>query len=148
MLIDYGLEIKHITREFDDKLIKKLKIESLISLNEKLNDLESDDIEKSFIEMKRILRNISDKEPKQNRLYNKEYEILKKKVVDEFGFHQKGSIVAKYVGLGLVFGVAIGAGFSSVSSLSAGIGLALGLAVGSGIGTKKEKDEEEKGNIY
>ena len=75
-------------------------------------------------------------------------ELLKKKVIDEFGYYQKGSLVEKYVGFGLVFGVAIGAGFSSFSAAYSGAGIAIGLAIGAGIGTKKEKDEEEAGNIY
>jgi len=148
MLLNYGLEIKHITKDFNEKLIKKLGINSLIDLTEKILDLESDDVEKSIIEIKRILKNIADGEPKQNRLYNKEFELLKKKVIDEFGYYQKGSIVEKYVGFGLVFGVAIGAGFSSFSAAFSGAGIAIGLAIGAGIGTKKEKEEEEAGNIY
>ena len=148
MLINYGLEIKHITKDFDEKVIKKLKIESLLNLTEKIADLESIDVEKSLIEMKKILRNIAEKEPKQNRLYNKEFELLRRKVIDEFGYHQKGSIIAKYVGFGLVFGVAIGAGLSSASATFTGAGIAIGLAIGSGIGTQKEKVEEEAGNIY
>jgi hypothetical protein len=148
MLVDYGLEIKHITKDFDEKQIKKLNVESLMRLNDKIKDLESDDVEKSLVEIKRILRNISDKEPKQNRLYNREFELLKKKVIDEFGYHEKGSIMAKYTGLGLVFGVAIGAGLSTASAAFSGAGIAIGLAIGAGIGSKKEKEEVAAGNIY
>ncbi len=148
MLKDHGSEIEYMTKDFDKKMIKKLKIESIVNLNNKLRDLESETVEKSLTELKRILRNIADKEPKQYRLYRKELEILKKTVVDEFGYHQKGSIIEKYVGLGIVFGVAIGAGFSSMNVAFSGAGIALGLAIGSGIGSKKEKDEEEAGNIY
>ena len=58
MLLHYGLEIKHITKDFNENLIKKLGINSLIDLTEKILDLESDDVEKSIIEIKRILKNI------------------------------------------------------------------------------------------
>ena len=148
MLMNYASEIKYITKDFDKKIIKKLKIDSLINLNNKLVDLENDDVEKSMLELKNILRNTADKEPKQYRLYRKKFESLKKTVIDEFGFHQKGSIIEKHIGLGLVFGVAIGAGLSSVSASFSGLGLVLGIAIGSGIGTKKEKDEEAAGNLY
>lgn len=148
MLVDHGSEIEYVTRDFDKKMIKKLRIESLINLNKKLRDLESEKVEKSFIELKRILRNIADKEPEQYRLYRKEIEILKRIVIDEFGYYQKGSITEKYVGFGLVFGVAIGAGLSSAATALSGVGIAVGLAIGALIGAKKEQLEEEVGNIY
>jgi len=148
MLLNYASEIKYITKDFDKKIIKKLKINSLINLNNKLIDLENADIEKSMLELKNVLRNIADEEPKQYRIYRKEFESLKKIVIDEFGYHQKGSIIEKHIGLGLVFGVAIGAALSSVNTSFVGIGLVLGMAIGSAIGTRKEKEEEAKGNLY
>ena len=148
MLLDYVSEIKFIIRDFDKKVIKKLRIDSLISLNNKLVYLENADVEKSMLELKKILRNIADKEPKQYRLYRKEFESLKKIVIDEFGFYQKGSIIEKNISLGLVIGVAIGAALTSEMASSSGIGLVLGMAIGSGIGSKKEKAEEAAGNLY
>ena len=148
MLLNYDAEIKHITKDFDEKIIKKLKINSLISLYAKLIDLENTDIEKSMLDLKIILRNIKDKEPKQNRIYRKEFERLKKTVIKEFGFYQKGSIIENHIALGLVFGVAIGASLTTFVASSSGIGLVLGMTVGSAIGTKKEKEEEIAGNLY
>lgn len=148
MLLNYGPEIEHITREFDKKINKKLKIDSLINLNNKLSELENTEIEKSILELKSILGKIADNEPKQYRIYRKQFESLKKNVIEEFGFHQKGSIIEKYIGLGLVFGIAIGAALTSMVTSSAAIGLVLGMTIGSAIGSKKEKAEEEAGNIY
>ncbi len=148
MLFNYVSEIKYITKDFDKKIIKKLKIDSLINLSLKLIDLENREIEKSMLELKSTLRNIADNEPKQYRLYRKEFDSLKKMVIDEFGFHQKGSIIEKSIALGLVFGVAIGATLTSLVPSFAGIGLVLGMAIGSAIGSKKEKDEEAAGNLY
>lgn len=148
MLFNYVSEIEYITKNFDKKILKKLRIDSLINLTNKLIDLENSDVEKSMLELKSILRNIADKEPKQYRVYRKEFEGLKKIVIDEFGFHQKGSIIEKNVSLGLVFGVALGAAFTSTMASSAGIGLVLGMAIGSAIGTNKEKEEEAAGNLY
>ena len=148
MLLNYVLEIEYITKDFDKKIIKKLKIASLINLSNKLIDLENDDVANSMLDLKNILRNIADKEPKQYRSYRKEFESLKKTVIDEFGFHQKGSIIEKNIGLGLVLGVAIGAALTTMLTSSAGIGMVLGMAIGSAIGTKKEKEEEAAGNLY
>ena len=58
MLKDHGSEIEYMTKDFDKKMIKKLKIESIVNLNNKLRDLESETVEKSLTELKRILRNI------------------------------------------------------------------------------------------
>ena len=66
MLENYILEIEHITRGFEKKKMKKLKIDSLISLNKKLLDYENTEIDNSLLELKRILKRIEDKEPKQN----------------------------------------------------------------------------------
>lgn len=148
MLSNYVSEIKHITKDFDKKRIKKLKIDSLVSLNIKLIDLEDEDIEKSMLELKNILRNIADNEPKQYRSYRREFEVMKKNVIDKFGFYQKGSIIEKSIGLGLVFGIAIGAALTSMMTSSAAIGLVLGMSIGSAIGSKKEKEEEAAGNLY
>jgi hypothetical protein len=148
MLLNYDAEIKHITKDFDEKQLKKLKVNSLINLYVKLIDLENADVEKSMLDLKKILKNIEDKEPKQNRIYRKEFESLKKIVIKEFGFHQKGSIVENHIALGLVFGIAIGASLTSFLASSSGIGLVLGMAIGSAIGTKKEKEEEIAGNLY
>ncbi|MCK5761526.1 MAG: hypothetical protein KAH16_01360 [Candidatus Izimaplasma sp.] len=148
MLLNYESEIKYISKDFDEKTIKKLKINALISLNRKMINLESESIEKSLLELKRILRNILDKEPKQNRIYRKEFVKLKKTVIDEFGYYQKGSIIENHIALGLVFGISIGAALTSFLASSSGVGLVLGMAIGSVIGTKKEKEEEEAGNLY
>jgi len=148
MLENYIAEIEHITRDFDVKMIKKYKIDSLISLNKKLTNLENADIEKSMLELKRILKNIEDKEPKQNRIYRKEFEVLKKTVIKEYGFHQKGSVIESHIALGLVFGVSIGAALTNAMATSSGVGLAIGIAIGSGIGNKKEKVLEEAGKLY
>ena len=148
MLLNYDAEINHITKDFDEKIIKKLKINSLINLYVKLLDLENADIEKSMLDLKKILKNIEDKEPKQNRIYRKEFKRLKKIVIKEFGFYQKGSIIENHITLGLVFGIAIGASLTTFVVSSSGIGLVLGMAIGTAIGTKKEKEEEIAGNLY
>ena len=48
--------------------------------------------------------------------------------------------VAHYAGLGLVFGVAIGAALDEI-----GTGVALGLAIGAGIGTWLKKKQDADG---
>jgi hypothetical protein len=151
MLLNYETEIKHIIKDFDKKIIKKLRIDSLINLNLKFIDLEDTNIEKMMLDLKSILKKIEDKDPKQYRIYRKEFENLKKVVIEEYGFHQKGSIVGKYVGIGLAIGATIGTAFASFAS-SPGVGLAIGTAIGigigSGIGTNKEKAVENAGKLY
>ena len=104
-----------------------------------------------MLDLKSILKKIEDKDPKQYRIYRKEFEKLKKVVIEEYGFHQKGSIVGKYVGIGLAIGATIGTAFASFAS-SPGVGLAIGTAIGigigSGIGTNKEKAVENAGKLY
>ena len=73
---------------------------------------------------------------------------MKKSVIAEFGFYQKGSIIEKYIGLGLVFGITIGVALTSFMISSAGIGLVLGMTIGSAMGSKKEQEEEATGNLY
>lgn len=148
MLIDYGSEIDYLSKDFDKKLLKRLKIDSLVKLGKKLTDLDSETVEKSFIELRNIIRNIADDIPKQKGLYRKEFELLKKRVIEEFGYYPRGSFVEKYTGLGLVFGVAIGTGLTSASPVFVGAGIAIGMAIGSSLGSKKEKREEEAGNLY
>ena len=148
MILNYESEVRHITKDFDKKMIKKYSVDSLVSLNNKLIDMENHDIEKSMLELKSFLRNIADGEPKQRRIYRKEFESLKKSVIEKYGFYQKGSVIENSIGLGLVFGVAIGASLTSLLVSSAGIGLALGMAIGSAIGTRKEKELEAADKLY
>ena len=74
--------------------------------------------------------------------------LLKTMVIDKIGYHEKDSIIVKYNGLGLVFGIAIGTPFTSFVTSSSAIGLVLGMSIGTAIGFKKEKAEKDAGNIY
>ncbi len=148
MLENYNTDVEYIAQHFEKKAIKKLKIESLINLSIKLNEFENAEIERLMLNLKSILRKILDNEPKQYRIYRKEFENLKKIVIEEYGYYQKGSIIEKHIGLGLVFGIAIGASLASTGPSFLGVGIAIGIVIGSAIGTRKEKEEEAAGNLY
>jgi len=148
MLLNYKNEILSITREFDEKTIKKLGIKSLVNLSEKLQDKENDDISTQMYELKEILNDISAGAISDKRKFRKAFSIVRKLVQDEFDYHQKDSIKEKYIGIGIAIGVAIGAGLSSIMASYIGVGIALGVAIGAGIGTQKEKEAFEAGKIY
>ena len=54
--------------------------------------------------------------------------------------HKATDPVAHYIGLGIVFGAAIGAALDEI-----GTGVALGLAIGAGIGTSLKKKQDTDG---
>lgn len=148
MLENYVTTVKHITKDFTEKQLKKYGIKSLINLHDKLLDKENALIQESMLNLKPILESIVDGIPKQNRVYRKEFGNLTKLVVDEYGYHRTGSITEKYTGLGLVFGVAVGAAFTSFVPSASALGLVLGMTIGTAIGSNKEKVEKVAGNLY
>ncbi|MFK5882950.1 MAG: hypothetical protein QM489_01270 [Candidatus Izemoplasma sp.] len=148
MLKNYSEEITLIKEKTGKKLTYKLHLESLINLSNMINIQDNTEIENIMIKLIDLIHSIVNGNTKNARKFRKEFNRLKINVFNQYKFHHRGSIIEKSIGLGIIFGVAIGAMLSSVNSSLVGLGLVLGLAIGAGIGTKKERKLEEQNKLY
>lgn len=142
--------VKSIVSKFNDKQSKKLGLTSLENLPLKLleKDITDKDVESLLNETISLLeKTIHDEKPKYKDFKTK-YNELKKLLRTKYQLIKKDDLITEYTGIGIAIGVAIGAAFTTINPAFIGIGLPIGLAIGVGIGTQKEKEAEEKGNIY
>lgn len=148
MLENYKQEMESLARNLTEKEYKKMKIQSLINLSIKLEELTDQEVESLLQEVKNLVHESSRKEQIDMKSYRKKVKSVKDLGVKKFDFHERGTIKSQYVGIGIVFGSGIGAAFVSVLPSMIGAFSGIGIAIGAAIGTLKEKEAEEAGKLY
>ena len=141
-------DIENITKDYDEKRLKKLHIESLKGLGKREILFENQEMRNTLYELKTILSNIDSDYKVNKKVYLKMFNKLKEKLAKEFDLYETGATKGKYAGYGLVFGLIFGSVFTTINPALIGIGMPIGLIFGSGIGTKKEKALFEAGKVY
>jgi hypothetical protein len=146
----YKEDINAIKQEFNKKESEKLQIQQLLNLIEKLEDLHIEDkqvnleLEELISKLQLVKSNV--KGVKKN--YNKSFYKIKQNIQKEYGFFEKGAYSKMGIGLGMTFGICVGAVFASSMSNGIAIGMVFGMAVGAALGNLKEKHTAEAGKTY
>ena len=141
-------KLEAIRDKFDEKTQKKLRVQVFINLCNKLNEESDLNIQMKINQSLDLLYALSQDSTIKKREYRKSFSSLQKEVRNKYGYTAKGQIKEEYTGFGIAIGVALGAPFSAINPAFIGIGLPIGLAIGVAVGEKKEKEAEEKGNVY
>lgn len=143
-------DIISLMKGFNEKESKKLKIQQLLNLINKLDDQNIDDKE-LFAKIEELisnLRSIKSGHNSSKKIYNKSYYKLKQKIQKDYGIIAKGTYVEMSLAIGMTLGISIGAAFVSFSSVFISVGMIVGMTIGIAIGSTKEKDVEKEGKIY
>ncbi|MBI9010726.1 MAG: hypothetical protein JEZ08_00735 [Clostridiales bacterium] len=148
MLENYKQELESIARHLTDKEYKKMKIQSLLSLSEKLEEMTDHEIESILLEVMSMVHESSRDEHFDMKPYRKKVKLVKELVIKKFDFHERGTIQSQYVAIGICLGSGIGAAFTSVMPSMIGAFSGIGIAIGVAIGTQKEKEAEKAGKLY
>lgn len=140
-------DMKQFCSTLDSKIVKRLSIDVLLRLIDKVKDIEDAEIDALLSELYHILTtNIS--EQITTHTYKKRFNALQKKLVKDYQFYQRGSLQKQYHNLGITLGVAFGliVAYSNPTMFVVGIGV--GLAIGCGIGTQKEQKAAKENRLY
>lgn len=148
MLENYKQELESVARNLTAKEYKKMKIQSLVNLSEKLEELTDQEIELLLQEVKNMVYESTREDQFNMKSYRKKVNSVKKIVIKKFDFHERGTIQSQYVGIGICLGSGIGAAFTSVMPSMIGAFSGFGIAIGVGIGIQKEKEAEKAGKLY
>lgn len=132
----------------NQKKQKKLKIDLLISLLEKISDKKNDKVREYLDLMMKELSDIDKDELFDSKAYHKYFILLKKEVKDIYGYVPKGSVQEEYMAIGVGMGVAIGAALAISNVIFLAIGIPIGTAIGLTLGASKEKTLEKEGKLY
>ncbi len=147
-MIDYRQMVQTIIDRFDEKQIKKLHLEVLLNLLNKVNDIDDSELEDKISRVVRILGDLESSGTLKSKEYQKSFAELTKHIRTKYGYVAKGDIQSESVALGIGIGVVFGTLLISINAGFMAIGIAVGAGIGTAIGTRKEKAEYEKGNIY
>lgn len=146
--MDYIERLNKIETQINDKLTRKLGLESLRHLIEKLNDSELSELspylDTLFVECELI---ISMDKPKL-KSYLKQFNVVKKVAKDTWGYVAEGTIVGEYMAYGVAIGLMFGAALTTLSTTYIAIGLPIGLAIGLSLGNHKESTLKEDNKLY
>jgi len=145
---DYIVRMKQIMSNLDDKKKRGYDIQTFINLCEKVKDIADQDTKTLITETFQLLIQLSEDEAMKPKEYFKSFVKLKMEVKSKYGFRPKGAIQSEYIGFGVAIGLCFGAAFVFVNVAFIGIGIPIGIAIGAGIGSQKEQEELDKGNLY
>jgi len=129
---------------FSEKEIEKYHVNHIINLFDKIKNKDDEDIYELLVELKSTLS----EEKINQKIYSKTYSKLTSIVESRFGYKEVGSMKNRYIGLGLLFGVSLGVSMSNFFTASLAIFLSVGLTIGVALGSKKEKEAEDKDLLY
>lgn len=142
--------LKARVKDLNEKDNSQLKIDELERLINKIKDDNNQNIESQLRELIRKIPS-SPVEFSERKLWVKSFQGIQKTVEKTYGYILKGSLIGKYlaigVGLGVAFGPALGAAFGNIGA-AIGIGIALGAGIGSYLGTEAEKKAQANGLVY
>jgi hypothetical protein len=134
--------------KIDEKNQKKLGINHIINLSQKMEDKEDEIVDGLFKSLVEQLNNMEFSDKNRNKSYYEDYKQLKKHVKEKYGLIPKGSIQEEYLSYGIVFGLLIGSAFIAINPAFIAIGLPIGVALGLSLGTNKEKKLEDEDKLY
>ena len=145
IIIEYKNNIQVVIDNISENDNKKLRLEVLLRLLDKLEPLDDSVLNEHILNLINRLNNLK---PEDYRSFKKEFTKIRNYVSKNHKIYAKGELQQTYMAIGISIGIAIGAGMMTFNSAGIGVGIAIGVAIGLSIGTSKEKQEEEKGNIY
>ncbi|MEO0471574.1 MAG: hypothetical protein AAF206_18230 [Bacteroidota bacterium] len=129
---------------------KKLRLEVLLRLVQKLEEAENDEMEAELVQLFEQMPD-SPVESESQKTFRAALKQTKRIVRDRLGYVEKGSLRVRHHGLavvlGMVAGILLGSAMGNVG-VGIGIGVCLGLVVSTRIGLAEEKKAQEKGLVY
>ncbi|MEM9328461.1 MAG: hypothetical protein AAGA85_22525 [Bacteroidota bacterium] len=142
-------ELENRAKDIDDGDKKKLKIDLLGRLIDKLENDEHSEIEQGFASLVQQLSRSPINRATQ-KSFRKSLRSIQKQAKTAFGYVEKGSVVGSSMALGVALGVSLGITVfgSGEPGSGIGIGVGVGIAIGVGLGSAKEKKLEKQGLLY
>ncbi len=141
---NYRQDFIKTTSGFSEKEIEKYHVNHIINLFDKIKNKDDEDIYELLV----VLKSTLSEEKINQKIYSKTYSKLTSIVESRFGYKEVGSMKNRYIGLGLLFGVSLGVSMSNFFTSSLPIFLSVGLTIGVALGSKKEKEAEDKDLLY
>ena len=141
----YNQLILNVPSALSEKDNKKLRLDLLLGLLEKIETLDDSVLSQYVLD---LIGQLDVIKPEGHRNFNKSFTKIRNYVSKNHKLYAKGDLQQTYMAVGIGVGVAIGAGLMTINSGFIAIGVAVGVAIGLSLGATKEKQEEEKGNIY
>ena len=152
MLENYRVGIETATRDYTEKQIKKLVIESIINLGDKLRDFEDTEVTQIMSDLSSRLLDFDFNDRASLKDYRYQVKKVKDLVKTKWNLNERGTIVSYYTALGVAFGPALGTTYAAFNPEQSGtaiaIGIPIGIAIGSAIGSSKEKKLDKEGKVY
>jgi len=145
---DYISKVQRFSDSLTEIQNSNFQINTLLNLLHKIRDISKDELDLMITDLIRLIPQNDDIDSFQRGDFLRDFVSLKRFVRKTYGFVAKGDLITESMGIGVAIGVAIGAGLMTVSAGLMGAGIALGVGIGLAIGTKREKQEEDKGNVY
>ena len=145
---EYAVRIEQLRNYFDEKKLKRYKLQTFINLVNKLGEVDDSEINVLISNAFNLLQELSRDQEMKPREYLKAFSSLQKEVRKKYGYTEKDQVKNEMIGMGIALGVAFGGAFVGINPAFSGIGLPIGLAIGAAIGTTKEKEAEEAGKTY
>jgi len=139
-----------LMKEFNEIESKKLQIQQLLNLINKLEEHNIND-EKLFVKFEELISNLRSIKNGDNGLkrgYKKSYYKLKQTIQKQYGIVEKGTYIKMGLAIGMTFGISIGAAFTLSRSMSVSFGMIAGIIIGITIGSLKEKNIENEDKLY
>ncbi|GEM_PF-1352820 len=128
------------------------KTDVIKSLIAKLKNDEDQEIESDLEE---LVGQLADppRERAEQRAFKRSLDAIQDKVKKVFGYAEKGSLKAKYIGIGITFGLVFGAAIFNQTGPNdpgsgAGAGMVIGIVIAIIAGASEEKKAEKKGLLY
>ena len=147
MLFEIQKELETLSNKLDERTLKMLKLTQLIRLLKKIENLENAELEEMVVDLYKQFMTLP-KHQNAYRVFKRNVTNAQEKAKKVFGIHEKGTIQAQYVGLGLVIGSAIGIALSNSNQAMLSVGIGVGIALGAGIGAQKEKQAADMDKLY
>ncbi len=152
MLGNYENRILSITEMFSRKQLKKTKISSLISLSNRLKDLNDSEVESIMFELRDKLQSVDFGDKRSVKGYLKQFALVREVIKKKWDFHERESLISTYMAIGVAFGPIIGPiiAMTNPENLSLGIsvGIPVAMAIGASIGYVREKQLDKAGKLY
>jgi hypothetical protein len=146
----YKEDINALKKDFNNQELERLQIQRLLNLIDKLED-QHIEVQLVNLELEELISKlglVKSNAKGAKKSYNKSFYNIKQKIQKEFGIVEKGTYNKMGIGLGMTFGICIGAAFASSMSNGIVIGMVLGMAVGAAFGNLKEKQTAKVGKTY
>lgn len=147
MLSQMQQDLEALSQKLDEQTLKMLKLNQLLRLLKKIENLEDQELEAMIKDLYHQLQALP-QHKNAYRVFRRNVTNVQDKAKKVFNIHEKGTLQAYYLGLGLVFGSAIGVALSNTQPAMLSVGIGVGLAVGAGLGAQKEKEAQKKDQLY